>query len=395
MKGFCIAIALAGGACERREPPQEPAERQLRINAPPQGVRALPPHAIRADGVGPYRLGVPIEQLGTQVPSGAQNAQVDIPHVVHLNVLHAEDDAILVGAMAPMGRASFVSIVRGDIARTASGIRVGSTRADLLRALGDPVLELDRARDPRIIVPGQMRELRAFVADSDRVAGMVVAPAEPVVKTSGACVRPDPETAAAFTVRGGGGADGRQPRDVTAKLGACFTGTPDVLVVQGGELSVQPLETNRVIAIVKIPDLLWAAAVRNADGRDEVIAFRREDDDQTRTWFVYAYRFDGSRVTKLVEGRAVYQLTATNARWLGTELAELDLALEVTSRSDGFEIGGLLIARRNATLRDLVVLSPVGVPLRRSKSGSGEASDPGVSGAHTTGTQTHPKVIGK
>lgn len=398
MKGVCIAIALAASACERRDPPQVPAERQLRINAPPQGVRALPPHAIRADGVGPYRLGVPLEQLGTQVPSGAQNAQVDIPRVVHLNVLHAEDDAILVGGTAPVGRASFVSIVRGDIARTASGIRVGSTRAELIRALGDPAPELERARDARIIVPAQMRELRAFLADGERVAGIVVAAAEPLAKSASSCTRPDVETADAVAVRATnvGGSDARQPSDATAKIGACLTGSPDVLVVQGGDLSVQLLDSNRVIAIARIPNLLWAAPVRNPDGRDDVIAIRREDDDQTRAWLIYAYRIEGgSRVVRLVDGMAVYQLTATNARWLGSELTDLDLALEITSRSDGFEVGGLLIARRNDTLRDLVMLSPVGVPLRRARSGAGEGSDSGVSGAHTTGAQTHPKVIGK
>lgn len=390
-----IVLLLAAAACERREPAQVTAERQLRVNAPSQGVRALPPHAIRPDGVGPYRLGVPLEQLGTQVPSGAQNAQVDIPRVVQLNVLHAEDDAILVGALAPVGRSSFVSVVRGDIARTASGIRVGSTLDELARALGGRAVELDRARDPRIVVPAAMPELRALVPNGDRIAGMVVAPAEPVAKLVSACTRPDSDAIAAVAVRVNAGAGDPQPGE-PMKLGACLTGVPDVLVVQGGELSVHTLDTNRTITVARVPNLVWGAAVRNPDGRDDVVAVSRMDDAQSRTWFVHAYRIDsGARIVKLVDGAPVYQLTATNARWLGTELADLDLALEVTSRSDAFEVGGLLIARRGGTLRELVVLSATHVPLRRPKTVGTEAGDIGVSGAHTMGTQTHPKVIAK
>lgn len=394
-----MTVSLAGSACERREPQQVATERQLRVNAPPQGVRALPPHAIRSDGVGPYRLGVPLEQLGTQVPSGAQNAQVDIPRVAHLNVLHAEDDAILVGAAAPAGRATFVSVVRGDIARTASGIRVGSTRDELVRALGAPAADPDRARDPRIVVPEKMPALRALVADSGRVAGMVVAPPEPVAKAATGCARADSDAVNAVSVPPGTGAvsgDGAKAKRPAVKLAACLTGAPDVLVVRGTELSVHLRDNSRATPIAKVSNLVWAAPIRNADGRDDVVAVSRVDEEQTRTWVVHVYRIEsGARVVKLVDAAPAYQLTSGNARWLGSELADLDVAVEVTSRSDSMEVGGLLIARRNDTLRNLVVLSLVSVPLRRGKVTGAEVGDTGSSGGHTTGAQTHPKVIAK
>ncbi len=420
---LCVALVGAVLSCERRTPAPPDIDRQPRlINSPPQGVRALPPHAIRGDGVGPYRLGIPLEQLGNQVPSGAQNARIDIPKVVHLNVLHAEEDAILVGAASPGGGASFVAVVRNDVARTVSGIHVGSTRQELVGALGAPANEPARARDPRIVVPEAMHELRAFFVEPsryfsgtggdrgasrdsqgesqpkgtslasgtaeasnfDRISGLVVAAAEPPVKLPTGCVRP--------TIDNSGQTRGH--------YGACISGGPDILVVEGGDLWVRIPEGERMVRFPRVANLVWAAPLRHLGGSDDVVAISHEDDAQGRTWLLTAYRIEavgrstslaarsrgevGLRVAKVADATPVYQLTAANARWLGCELADLDLALEVAVRGESWEVGGLLVARRGEFVRDLYVLSSVQVPWRS-----------GVSAGHTTGVETHPKVIGR
>src|SRR5450755_2015640 len=212
-----LVIALLALGCSDHDRPHaaasEASDRTPRVlDPPPQNVRALPPHAIRADGVGPYKLGLTLERLGTQIPSGGRNAQVDIPSVVHLSVLHAEEDAILIGG-EPLGRATFVAVVGSQIARTETGVQVGSTRDELIRALGQPSIELDRARDPRVIVPSNLRELRA-VMDGDRVVGLVVAASEPPSKPDG-CVRPTGDD---------------------KKVGACVTGAPELVSLENDEL---------------------------------------------------------------------------------------------------------------------------------------------------------------
>jgi hypothetical protein len=374
-----VWIALALIACSSRDQPPQKTERQPRvIDPPPQGVRALPPHAIRADGVGPYRLGAPLEQLGNQVPSGARIAQVDIPLVVHLNVMHAEEDAVLVGTADPLGRAAFVSVLRGDIARTASGIHIGSTREELVKALGAPMLELGRARDPtRVVVPSNMRELRA-VMDNDRIVGMVVAASEPPPKDVEGCVRPIVDADDSL----------RAPH---TKFGACMTGAPDIVTQDGDELSIRPVDSDKIVALWKIPNLVWAAPLRTPDGRDELVAIARTDEVAVRTWFLFAYRFDsgGSRPVRVVDptpgsgdGVRLYQLTAANARWIGSELRDLDLDLEVTSHPETIEVGGLLTTHSGGRLHDLVVLSSVQVSRRRAKSSTPEATDAGVPDAH-------------
>lgn len=352
-----LVIALLALGCSDHDRPRatqsESTDRTPRVlDPPPQNVRALPPHAIRADGVGPYKLGLTLERLGTQIPSGGRNAQVDIPLVVHLSVLHAEEDAILIGG-EPLGRATFVAVVGSQIARTETGVQVGSTRDELIRALGQPSIELDRARDPHVIVPTNLRELRAVMdLDGDRVVGLVVAASEPPSKldVNAGCVRP--------------------PGD-DKKRGACVTGAPDLVSVENDELVVRAAEGDKVLAHEKLPNAVFVAPVRAPDGRDELIAVIQTEDAQTRTWWLVAFRWDANHLVRVVDAARgialVYQLTATNARWIGSALHDLDLALEVVNRGDTFEVGGLLTRRSGDKLRDLLVLSPVSVPRKRAK----------------------------
>lgn len=367
--GFTLVLALCG--CSDRDRARASAnevapDRTPRVlDPPPQNVRALPPHAIRRDGVGPYRLGLTLEQLGTQVPSGGRNAQIDIPNVVHLSVLHAEDDAIQVGG-EPLGRASFVAVVGDKIARTESGIQVGSTREELVRALGSPEVALNRARDPRIVVPSNLPELRA-VLDGDRVIGLVVTASEPPGKADG-CVRPVATS----------GAD-------EIKFGACLTGAPAIVTVDGEEIVARTVEPEKPIdKPFKLPNqVVFAAAVRAPDGKDEIVAITRLDEPPVRTtWSLVGYRVEAGKWVRVADPTPVYQLTATNARWIGSTLSDLDLVLEVTNRGDTFEVGGLLTHRTNKKLRDLLLLSPTQVPRRHAKSATPEperdAQDAGV-----------------
>jgi hypothetical protein len=336
-----LAMVLALVACsdrERAETRQEP-ERPHRVIEPPSGrVRPLPPHAIRADGVGPYRLGAALADLVYQLASGPRIETIDIPNVVHLSVLRAEDNAILIGG-PPLGKASFVAVVGSEIARTESGVHVGSTREEVEKALGATVVDPERARDPRLLVPSGLRNARV-VLDGDRVAALVVT-------TDDGARAPTPGEPAV--------AD-----DLLARA-----------------------EADKLLA--RVPGLVFTAPLRDPDGHDELIAISRTDDAQQRTWTLRAFRAEGSHFATVIEPTTVYQLTAANARWIGADLRDLDLYLELHSRADAIEVGGLLTARIGDKLLDVVVISPAPVPRRRPKSAAPEGADAGTSGASTEG----------
>ncbi|MFT3691853.1 MAG: hypothetical protein QM831_01845 [Kofleriaceae bacterium] len=317
---------------------KETADRTPRvIDPPPQNVRALPPHAIRPDGVGPFKVGLMLERIATQIPSGGRNTQVDIPDVVHLSVLHAEEDGIQIGG-EPLGRATFVAVISPQIARTEAGIQVGSSREDL----GTLALDYDRARDPRIAMPAKQRELRA-VTDGERVIGLVVAAGETPAKQDG-CVR---------------GTDDK-------KIGACIAGAPGWIALEGDEVIVRDPNDKVLGKSGHLPGAKWIAPIRTADGRDDVVAVLRVDEPATKTWMLVELRWEAERLVRVVDAQ-IYKLTATNVRWIGAALQDVDLAIEVANRGDAFEVGGLLTTRAGEKLRDLLVLSPVTVPRKRAK----------------------------
>jgi hypothetical protein len=372
---IATVIALgAGVGCgnRHREPKEAPrdAQRARRVIEPSTDrVGLLPPYAIRADGVGPYKLGEKLSVLLEQLASGPQIVLFEIPGVVHRSVIRAEDDALLVGG-EQASTASFIGVVGGDVARTEAGsqvggIHVGSTRDELIAALGAPIDDPERARDPRLIVPSGLPSLRAVVEAGKVTAIVVTAPAPPAARSVGDCQRP------AATERG---------------VGACLTSAGEQVEVAGDEVVVRSADGERTLAAPpKFPGLVFAAPLRvSADGRDELVVITRIDEAAARSWSIAAYRLEGTRLLRTVDATQLYQLSSANARWIGTDLHDVELYLELTSRPEGIEVGGLLTTRsssRARAVRDVVVISPASVTRHRGKTAAAEASDASVSGA--------------
>lgn len=344
---FAVAALLFVAACDRDKPPppppRDPSPPRRIIEPPTTGiVRQLPPHAIRADGVGPYIIGDKVSALLQQLPSGPRIMRFEIPGVVRTSVIRAEeDDAIVIGGETA-STVTFVAVVGGsEIARTEkSNVHVGSTAAELEAALGPLVDDLDRARDPRLVIPSQQRNLRA-VLEGERIMAIVLTADDPKPRPlpEGACVRPE-------------GKPGR--------FGACLTVSGELVDVDGEELTVRAASGENKIASIKIPNLLFAAALRH-EGRDEIVAVTSTEDPQARRWALVAYRLDGTRLVRTIDSEQIYEMSSSRTRWIGAELRDVQLYLELSSQSDGIEVGGLLTTQTGSRIRDVAVISPVRV----------------------------------
>jgi hypothetical protein len=365
MVAVACGSALAGCNSRRRENREAPhdAPRLRRVIEPSTDrVGPLPPYGIRADGVGPYKLGEKLSDLLERLASGPRIALFEVPGVVHRNVIRAEDDTILIGG-EQASTASFVAVVGSEVARfTESGVHVGSTREELIAALGPSVDDAARARDPRLVVPVSLPGIQA-VLDGERVAAIVVTTAAPPPRAVADCPRPSATEKA---------------------VGMCMTGAGELLQIEGDQVSIRSADGDRTLASPpKLSGLVFAAPLRASDGHDELVAVTRSDEAGARSWWLSAYRFEGARLVRAVDAAQVYQLSAANARWIGAaDVRDVELYLELTSRPDGIEVGGLLttmVTARGATkIRDVVVISQVMVPRRRGKSAPAEASDAGV-----------------
>jgi hypothetical protein len=360
---------------ENREPPRDIKRTPRVIEPSTDRVGPLPPYAIKAEGVGPYKLGERLSDLLEQLQSGPQIVLFEIPGVVHRNVIRAEDDAILIGGEQG-STASFIAVVGRDVARTDSGVHVGSTRDELVAALGPPVEDPERAHDPRLIIPSALPNLRV-VLDAGRVAAIVVTGAAASSRQVNDCPRPaasDPG------------------------FGACLTPAGEVIEMNGEEVIVHAADGERVLASSpRLPGLVFAAPLRNAaEARDELVVVTRSDEAATRTWWIAAYRLDGARLVRTIDTAQLYQLSSANARWIGSDLHDVELLLELTSRPDGIDAGGLLSTHsssRGKTIADVVVIAPAQVARRRGKSAAAEASDAAVAGASPGGRVTQDAAV--
>jgi hypothetical protein len=375
--------AVGGAACgnrqrENRDPPRD-ARRAPRVIEPPTDqVGPLPPYAIRADGVGPYKLGEKLSVLLEQLPAGPQLALFEIPGVVHRSVIRAEDATILVGG-EQASTASFVAVVGPDVASADGRIRVGSTRDELIAVLGPPVEDPERAHDPRLIAPSALPGLRV-VLGGDRVMAIVVTGVAALSRQVNDCSR---------------------PASTEHAVGSCLTGAGELIetgAASGEEVAIRSADGERTLAPpMKFTGLVFAAPLRNAaEARDELVVVTRTDETATRSWWIAAYRLEGTRLVRTVDTAQIYQLSAANARWIGSDLHDVDLYLELTSRPDGIDIGGLLTthsASRGKLLADVVVISPAQVTRHRGKAAAAESIDAGSPASSPAGRVTQDAAV--
>jgi hypothetical protein len=369
-------LLVAGCPADDHKPQVRTTEPQppRRIMAPPEGttVRSLPPYAIRADGVGPYRLGEKVSAVMGQLPSGPHIARFEIPGVVRTSVIRAEEDAILIGGETT-STVTFVAVVGAEVARTDSNVHVGSSVDDLVRALGPLFEDPDHARDPRLVVPTAMRNARVVI-EGERIAAIALANDAPPVKLG-----PQPEPPCRRPEPGG-----------KKQLGACLSNAGELVDLDDDELVVHPADSERVIYMLRGPGRVFAAPLRNAsEGRDELVVVTRIDEPHRRTWNLAAYRLEGTKMVRAVD-EELYTLTAQQSRWIGAELRDVDLYLELASGPDSIEIGGLVTTRAGDRVRDVAVLSPKVVTRRHHKPGPGEPQDgkTAATGAHGSSART-------
>lgn len=336
-----------------------------RVIEPPSGtLRPLPPYAIIATEVGPYKLRQKIGALLETLPSGPRIARLEIPGLLHSSVIHTEDDTVLIGGEPDKlaSNTTFVAVIGGEVARTEAGVHVGQSKKQLDK-IAPQATDPDRARDPRLIVPAALRNGRILLAD-DRVVAIAI------VNEPGA---PSRDLSA----------DASCPRPASndAGVGACLTGAGERLEISGDDVVVRSIESGNSIATVRVPGLVFAAPLRNAtDGRDDIVVVSRTDEPQQRTWWLTAYAIEGTKRTTVIDQTQLYQLQSAQSRWIGADLHDVELYLEVTGRADAIDVGGLLTTReQHNKIRDVVVISPMTIPRRHGRDAG--VSEPSRSGA--------------
>lgn len=308
------------------------------------------------------------ESLATQLdelPSGPRLTLLDIPGVVHYNLIRAEQGSVLVGG-DPLGPTAYVAVVAADVARTASGLAVGATRSQVetnVHLIGrEPTL----ARDPRISLPVGTPGMRLIFDGDNVLRGVVVlrsTTSEPAVPPTQPAGDPNknlgPRNGANERTLGAG------PSLCVSRAGATASkttepecpATSDTVRISGEDVVVRASDSARPPVAVRFRGLVWTA-VLEIEQRENLVVISRQDTASKKTWMLSVLRVDQGKLLRLLD-QPLYVVTSENARWIGAELSGVDLMLEVAAQGDSLHVGGLLITANGSRIRDLAPLLPL------------------------------------
>jgi hypothetical protein len=341
-------------------------------------VHAYPPHAIRADGVGPYRIGTLFSDVLYALPQDPRVELLQIGRLADWRVARAENGQILIGAEDDV---AFVSVLAPDVARTSSGVGVGSTGAELIKALG-PEAEERGAADRKIYEFPSLPNVR-FVTDAPPdappeearvVAAIVVRPdlaAPGEAPTSSRAAKPAPpskrpeDPCRVLVSSAADVIEAAHPRVQAVKplvRYGCFTGTQaEAIVYAGGELSLVGQEAGKLkkTASVSVPGGLDLLAALDADGddRDDVVWGAHRRSDRELTVEIHVLRWEAGHFTEVASGKP-FTISDDAAAGAGTTTANVDLALELRREPGALAISGLYMNRPGGTLRELAPAAP-------------------------------------
>ena len=373
-----LAVACAGCSSGRSPQPADDASLGGRVFRPPPGkVRALPPHNIHSEGVGPYHLGASLQEVLGLLPHGPRVELLQIQGLVDYRVVRAEQDALFIG-VERRGGVRFVAVLDTETARTESGVGVGTRLGDLVEALGSfggPVT----GRDARIVEFEKLPMAR-FIVEGDRVVAVVVAAASRDEPDVDAAQPGAPECDALSEFRAevfaasrlGGATSGKGLRMAPG----CFAAGEDGAVVWADQrLTVVSGEAGKLkrSSTVHVRGLVFAAPLDiDGDSRHELVTISERADRSARSVWIELYRVEGSRLV-MTTTRRVYSLSSESAAWVGANLRESTFLIEVGAQPGAVGVGGFLFQRIGGRPRNIVPLKEVSIQVRPRRRPGGPA----------------------
>lgn len=342
----------------------------------PEAVRAIPPHAIRADGVGPYRLGAPLRDILSRLRHGPRVELLQIEGIADYSLVRAERKEIVIGVHKPLG-VTFVTVLGSAIARTEQEVGVGTTSAELHKKYGDSLRLRSYAADSRIFRPLALPGVR-FVIANKRVQAVVVGRA-PVID-EGAKSNCEPESFRKARPRVASVA--RLGPDAVVTFG-CLSATERLALVRKGDrvqavMSSTARSKRGPAATIPGVEQAWALDV-DGDGRDELVAVVESRSGARRMIGVEVFRVDAQRLTSLVK-EPVYSMDDSATAWMGARPADVSFLLEVEARGGLMTVSGLYLHRGILGVKEIVPLTTVSVLVRPRRAGD-PPTEPGPTGA--------------
>jgi hypothetical protein len=407
-----LGLALCG--CDGRQAVHkrpDAGHTEVRTVKPPrdhQGVHVYPPHAIRPDGVGPYVLDAPLNEMMHIAPEGPRLQQLELGDLLSWQVEPAEQNRLLIGADEHSRKVAFIVVLAAEVARTENGMTVGMSGAALKAAFGPPREERDLVRTRKVYEFEKLPNVQFLTNDppdrpddETRVVAVLVsrppapAPTPTPTKAPGsgrgssrpvsgaAAAQAAREAARAVPCRSGGALRAVPLADLwaaahpgRAKPGAepvvphvawaCISSEdPEALLWTSDELAVvggAPGKLKKIWAVsIGAADQVGPLDV-DGDGRDEVVALQLQRGEDDLALSLRAWQWERERLVPLASQR-LFQVTREVASTAGVRPSGIELWPEVRPGPGALVVGGLYAERTMAGVRTVAPLLPVRVRL--------------------------------
>jgi len=342
----------------------------------PTTVRALPPHEVRASGVGPYQLGDKLRSVLSRLPHGPRVELLQVEGLADYSLVRADDNKVVIGVENP-GGVTFVTVLDSEIAHTDKEVGVGTSEKELRGKYSAELTQRNFAGDRRLFRAASLPGVRFFLA-ADRVAAMVVA--QPP--------RPDVGAQACPTLEGEElGRIARIGAAPTIRRGCLGSTAPIAVVAKGERVAVVggDGERPRRLAFATIRGLVFAAPIDvEGDGSDEILAVIKEQSRGKLTMTIEVFKVEGTKLSSLAKER-VYTVENRAVIWAGARPESIELLLEAEARGGVVTVSGLLVEKGFMRLKEVFPLRPATMIVRPQGQGAGPPPAGGTVGRPDAG----------
>ncbi len=407
--GLFLLLAAACSDHSGRTTPGDAGRVRRVFQKPATSVRAVPPHAIRSEGVGPYLLGASLKDVLALSDRGPRVMLLELDGVLEYSEVEAEGGRIEVGVERGIG-VSYVSVLDAEIARTEKGAGVGTPVGEMTEALGSELTPPNRLRDPGLHVYSALPNARFVVEGGEVIEVTVGLEGRPPPPRTAPAPRPIEPVVAEPPARARCGADLlREHQDEvlsTARLGddaiaafGCLDDDEPLVAVQDGKhlvvvtgspgklrrLRVEPAPQDRIVFAGSLDT--------SGDGKDELIAVTQSRSQDELVYNVEVYRGEGGRYARS-SSHDVYRISGTSARWIGAKLSQIDLLLDIEAGDETLVVGGLYVKRLRGSVVSAAPLSRSKLVVRSSRSSQRPPTPPAPRDAGAAADAARPATMG-
>ena len=357
----CVALSVA---CENKSREVQTLNEEKistrQFTPPPGVVRSMPPHDVRDEGVGPYKIGMPLQEALSSLEGGPRIELWRAEGLSEYRLVRAENGAVVLGADRS-GTTKFISLLDPSIIETPEGDVLGAKIGDLKKSL-------ESEESKRFVADPEWVTLKALPALKLFVNNGVVMAALHIGATPGAEVE---ERKCA---------DHIDSESIEKQIGKLLGARKVELLEQGclgkkpiwvaslkDQVAIFSIEGAKVKKSVNsyIPGLKRAGLIDvDNDGKDEICFIKTKTKKDEKSIDVAIAKYENRALQTFIR-RKLVTLDQSSLNLLGVDLAQSRLLAEVGFKGKELVARTVLVHMNKREVRDIIPVAETKLKVKK------------------------------